>query len=387
MISWPAPLVIAHRGASGYRPEHTLAAYALAARMGADCIEPDLVATKDEVLVARHENEISGTTDVADRTEFATLHTTKTMDGREVEGWFVEDFTWEQLRTLRARERLPDLRPENTASDGVWGIASFASILALRANLSAELGREIMVYPELKHPRHLRTLGLAVEELIVADLSSANLMGAGHAGAERPGSEQPVMVQCFEHQTLIRLRELGMRAPLLQLMPADHAWSPDQLARWSAVATGIGPDKRSVIAWTDDDRLGQSTGLVQAAHAAGLFVHPYTFRAENVFLPVDLRDGDTASGCGDLAGEITAYLDAGVDGFFTDQADAGVSARNAWIKTEGRLQRRTGTPQTWMSALKGAPPGTGRPKAPRPTGDGDREGLRRLRRPSQTCRP
>lgn len=340
MTRWPAPLVIAHRGASGYRPEHTLAAYALAARMGADCIEPDLVTTKDGVLVARHENEISGTTDVADRAEFAELRTTKTMDGREIEGWFVEEFTWEQLRTLHARERLPDLRAENTATDGVWGIASFASILTLRATLSAELRREIQVYPELKHPRYLRSLGLSVEELMVADLLSANLMDVGHAGAEQPGSEQPgaegpgrgppVMVQCFEHQTLVRLRELGVAAPLLQLMHAGQMWSPQELSEWSAVASGIGPDKRSVIAWTEQDRLGEPTGLVEAAHSAGMFVHPYTFRAENTFLPVDLRSSADAAGHGDLAGEITAYLDAGVDGFFTDHADVGVAARDVF---------------------------------------------------------
>ncbi len=323
------PLVIAHRGASGFRPEHTLAAYALAARMGADCIEPDLVATKDGMLVARHENEISRTTDVVDRAEFAALRTTKTIDGRQVEGWFVEDFTWEQLRTLRARERLPDLRPENTATDDVWGISSFASILALRATLSAELGREIIVYPELKHVSHLRSLGLAVEELIVADLMSAHLMGVGLASAERAGHGQPVMVQCFEHQALVRLRELGVVAPLLQLMHPGHSWSRQELSEWSAVANGIGPHKRSVIAWTEQDRLGEPTGLVEAAHSADLFVHPHTFRAENTFLPIDLRSSADGAGHGDLTREITAYLDAGADGFFTDHADIGVAASNA----------------------------------------------------------
>ncbi|MGB5951005.1 MAG: glycerophosphodiester phosphodiesterase family protein [Ornithinimicrobium sp.] len=326
----PRPLVIAHRGASGYRPEHTLASYALAARMGADCIEPDLVATKDGVLVARHENEISGTTDVAGRPEFADLHTARTVDGREATGWFVEDFTWAQLQTLRTRERLPDVRPDNTAADGVWGIPSFASILALRAALSAELGRELIVYPELKHPRHLRARGLNLEELIVAALSAANLMGTVSAAGEHL-----VMIQCFEHQSLVRLRALGVQAPLLQLMHHGHQWSAEQLAQWAAVATGIGPDKRSVIAWTDEDRLGEPTGLLEAAHDAGLFVHPYTFRAENTFLPADLH-WETDVGHGDLRGEITAYVDAGVDGFFTDHADIGVAAREHALSSEVR---------------------------------------------------
>ncbi len=165
------PLVIAHRGASGYRPEHTLAAYALAARMGADCIEPDLVATRDGVLVARHENEISGTTDVAERPEFADRQTTREIDGRSVTGWFVEDFTLAEVQSLRAVERLPAVRPGNTTSNGVWGIPTFAEILRLRASLSAELGREIIVYPELKHPTYLRSCGLATEEMIVEELA------------------------------------------------------------------------------------------------------------------------------------------------------------------------------------------------------------------------
>lgn len=316
------PLVIAHRGASGYRPEHTLASYALAARMGADCIEPDLVATKDGVLVARHENEISGTTDVADRAEFAALRTTKRVDGREVSGWFVEDFMWTQLQTLRAKERLPAVRPANTATDGVWGIASFAQILSLRAALSAELGREIIVYPELKHPSHLRARGLATEEMIVADLTEARLLGA----------DQPVFIQCFETPTLGRLRALSVESPLLHLMHAGHEWGAEELAQWAGVANGIGPDKHSVIAWTDEDRLGEPTGLVKAAHEAGLFVHPYTFRAENTFLPANLRQGDGAAEGGDIGHEITAYLDTGVDGFFTDQADLGVAARDAWLQ-------------------------------------------------------
>ncbi len=312
----PRPMVIAHRGASGYRPEHTLAAYALAAWMGADCIEPDLVATRDGVLVARHENEISGTTDVASRPEFADLRFTRIVDGREMTGWFVEDFTLTQLRTLRAVERLPELRPDNARTDGVWGIATFAEILALRAAMSEELGREIVVYPELKHPAHLRAAGLATEEMIVEELAAFGLLGR----------DQPVWIQCFEPPTLTRLRrDLGVESPLLHLMAAGQPWSEADLRAWSADADGIGPDKASVLTWPD-----APSGLVEAAHEAGLFVHPYTMRAENYFLPPSLRRGDGPAAHGDLCAEITAYLAAGVDGFFTDHTDVGVAARNAF---------------------------------------------------------
>ncbi len=313
-------MVIAHRGASGYRPEHTLAAYALAARMGADCIEPDLVATRDGVLVARHEHEISGTTDVATRPEFAGLRCTKTVDSREMTGWFVEDFTLTQLRTLRAVERLPDLRPDNTTTDGVWGIATFAEILTLRASLSEELGREIVVYPELKHPAHLRAAGLATEEMMVGELAAFGLVGR----------DQPVWIQCFEPATLTRLRhDLGVESPLLHLTAAGQPWSEADLRAWATDADGIGPDKASVLTW-DSAGHAQPTGLVEAAHEVGLFVHPYTLRAENSFLPPSLRNGDDPAAHGDLRAEITAYLQAGVDGFFTDHADIGVTTRDAF---------------------------------------------------------
>lgn len=313
------PLVIAHRGASGYRPEHTLAAYALAARMGADCVEPDLVATRDGVLVARHENEISGTTDVAERPEFADLETTKEVDGRLARGWFAEDLTLTELRTLRAVERLPDVRPGNTASNRVWGIPTFAEILNLRDALSRELGRQIIVYPELKHPSHLRRQGHAPEEMIVRDLAAHHLVGP----------DIPVYIQCFESHSLNHLRQrCAVESPLLQLMSRGHSWSETELTAWAVDADGIGPDKSSVIALTADGDLGGPTALVEAAHDAGLFVHPYTFRAENQFLPRSLRNGQDPAGHGDLRTEIERHLAAGVDGFFTDHADIGVAARN-----------------------------------------------------------
>ena len=248
--------------------------------MGADCIEPDLVATRDGVLVARHENEISGTTDVAERPEFADLETTKEVDGHPVRGWFVEDLTLTELRTLGAVERLPDVRPGNTASDGLWRIPTFAEILQLRASLSRELGRQIIVYPELKHPSYLRQLGHATEEMIVEDLAAHGLVGP----------DQPVYVQCFESATLAHLRQrCGVESPLLQLMSGGQSWSDGELEAWAVDADGIGPDKASVVAVTADGDLDGPTGLVEAAHEAGLFVHPYTFRAENQFLPRDRK--------------------------------------------------------------------------------------------------
>ncbi|MGB3764680.1 MAG: glycerophosphodiester phosphodiesterase family protein [Ornithinimicrobium sp.] len=313
------PLVIAHRGASGYRPEHTLAAYALAARMGADCIEPDLVATRDGVLVARHENEISGTTDVAQRPDLADLETSKEVDGRSVQGWFVEDLTLSEVRTLRAVERLPEVRPGNTATNGVWGIPTFAEILQLRESLSRELGRQIIVYPELKHPSHLRRQGHVTEEMLVEDLAAHHLVGP----------DIPVYIQCFESQSLRHLRQrCAVESPLLQLMPRGHAWSEAELTAWAADADGIGPDKASVIPLRADGAHDGPTTLVEVAHDVGLFVHPYTFRAENQFLPGDLRHGPEPAAHGDLRAEIQRHLAVGVDGFFTDHTDIGVAARN-----------------------------------------------------------
>ncbi len=235
-------------------------------------------------------------------------------------GWFVEDFTITELRTLRAIERLPAVRPRNTTSNGAWGIPTFTQILQLRASLSRELGREIIVYPELKHPSHLRRCGHATEEVLVEDLAAFDMVGA----------DKPVYIQCFEPGTLTHLRQrCAVESPLLHLMARGQSWTDAELAAWSVDADGIGPDKASVVAVTAEGDLGEPTGLVEAAHAAGLFVHPYTFRAENHFLPRGLRDGEDPAAYGHLGAEIEAHLAAGVDGFFTDHADIGVTARDA----------------------------------------------------------
>lgn len=315
------PLVIGHRGASGYRPEHTLAAYALAARMGADCIEPDVVSTRDGVLVARHENEISSTTDVAAHPELADRRTTRVVDGRQVSGWFTEDLTLAEIRSLRAVERLPALRQASATLDGRFCVPTLSEILQLRAELSVELGREIAVYIETKHPSHFVAHGLALEEPLVADLTDAGLTGAG----------APVFVQSFELAGLRRLRHrLGLTAPLVLLL--EHTGEPglpgdDLLADLAQDVDALGPDKRLVIPWLEDGTLGPPTDLVPRAHAAGLLVHPWTFRAENHFLPRELRSGGGPGDHGDLVAEVSAYLRAGVDGFFTDHPDLGVLAR------------------------------------------------------------
>jgi glycerophosphoryl diester phosphodiesterase len=332
-----APIVIGHRGAAGYRPEHTLASYELAARMGADCIEPDLVATADGVLVARHENEISGTTDVAEHAEFANREATRLIDGVEVTGWFTEDFTLAELKSLRAVERLPQTRQENTIFNGRFEVPTLQEVLALRGRLSSELHRDIGVYMETKHPSYFDEIGLSLEEPLVAALKEARL--------NRPSA--PVFIQSFELGNLAELdNELEVEVPLVFLigdgMPYDLVAAGDtrtvedlvaaeSLRRLSRDIDGIGPGKEQVITPAADGSLGEPTSLVEDAHAAGLVVHPYTFRAENEFLPTDMQLGTDPTDFGLLPEEITAYLQVGIDGFFTDQPDIGVFARDAFL--------------------------------------------------------
>ena len=336
-----SPLVIGHRGAAGYRPEHTLASYELAARMGADFIEPDLVSTRDHVLVARHENEIGGTTDVASRPQFAGRKAAKVVDGNTLVGWFTEDFTLAELKTLRAKERLPAVRQENTLYDGRFQIPTFAEILALRERLSQELNREVGVYPETKHPTYFRTVGLDLETPLVEQVRGAGLDQAN----------APIFIQSFELTNLVDLRqEFGVSAPLIFLTsasgaPYDLASTGDEtsyadltttggLRSISGIVNGIGPDKCQIIARDADGTLGQPTTLVAEAHAAGLQVHPYTFRAENMFLPVDYRVGNDATAYGRAIDEQVRFLQTGVDALFTDQCDIGVIARAEFMATK-----------------------------------------------------
>ena len=303
------PLIIAHRGASGERPEHTRAAYALAIEQGADFIEPDLVISRDGVLIVRHENEIGETTDAATRPEFADRRTMKTVDGRPVRGWFAEDFTLAELRTLRARERLPQLRPANTAFDGREPILTFEEVLDIAA--AAGVG----VVPELKHPSYFAALGLPMEDALVAVLERRGLTGAG----------APVIVQCFEVGPLQRLRT-RIATPLLQLVAASGGpfdrpdltgaamVTPEGLAGIAAYADWIGADA-SLIEPTPS----APTALIADAHAAGLKVSAWTFRAENAFLPEADRIGPDPAGHGRLRERLARFAGYGLDAAFTDQ--------------------------------------------------------------------
>ena len=332
------PIVIAHRGASGERPEHTLAAYELGIEQGADFVEPDLVSTREGVLVCRHENEISTTTDVASHPEFAARRATKTIDGTPATGWFTEDFTLAELRTLRARERLPQLR--GTAFDGRFGIPTLDEVLALveRANARPErLGRPIGVYPETKHPSYFQALGLALEQPLVDALRRHGL----------DGGDAPVFIQSFEVSNLRRLASLT-RVPLVQLIePAGRPWDytigsfartyadmirPDGLREIAGYARGIGVHKNLVLPRDGNEHLLPPTTLVRDAHAASLLVHVFTLRAENQFLPAELRRGPSPETRGDLAAEVELFLKAGIDGFFSDHPGIAVKARDAFAR-------------------------------------------------------
>jgi glycerophosphoryl diester phosphodiesterase len=333
----PQPIVIAHRGASGYAPEHTLTSYFIAIEQGADYIEPDLVMTRDGVMVARHENEISGTTDVAGRRQFADRRTTKVVDGVSITGWFTEDFLLEELKTLRARERIPELRPANTRLDGRLEIPTLEEILALvrgveekRRARARGLGMAapgpVGVYPETKHPSYFAGLGLAMEEPLVALLERYGYRGA----------DGRAFLQSFETGNLKMLRQLT-QLPLVQLIEAAGApydlvaggdsrtyadlVTPRGLEEIAAYASCIGPSKSLIIPRDTAGKLGRPTSLVTDAHAAGLGVHPWTFRAESAFLPAAMA----------LEEELRQFLDTAIDGFFTDQADIGVRAVAARI--------------------------------------------------------
>lgn len=319
------PLVIGHRGIAGRRPEHTLEGYALAIASGADFIEPDLVPTKDGVLIARHENNISETTDVAKK--FPGRKTKKTVDGQEIEGYFTEDFTLAEIKTLRAKERLPF---RNHSHDGKSQIPTFEEVIALAEAKSRETGRTIGIYPETKHPSYFRSIGLPLEEKLLAILAKHGLTG----------HDSPVIIQSFEVANLKEMRK-HTRVRLILLMdeakgrPFDfiaakdaRTWGdltkPEGLREIRQFADGIGPWKGLIIPEGPLHTLGTPTTLVQDAHAAGLFVHPYTFRSDPEFLsPVYL---------GSPSNEYLRYFKLGVDGLFSDFADDAVKARTKYLE-------------------------------------------------------
>jgi glycerophosphoryl diester phosphodiesterase len=332
-----APIIIAHRGASGHRPEHTLSSYRLGIEMGADFIEPDLVLTKDGHLVCRHENEIGGTTDVSTKPEFAARKAVKIIDGERFEGWFTEDFTLAELKTLRCKERLPQLRPANMAYDGQDEIPTFDEVLALIKGKKAPSGRPLGIYPETKHPTHFERKGLSFDAPLLAAIRRAHLDRA----------DAQIFIQSFEVANLKRLAT-QTKAPKIQLVsaeggPADNTaityrdmLSDDGIKQIATYAAGLGPQKSLIWPLAPDGTPTPPTHLVARAHNAGLAVHPWTFRAENYFLPKDLQRGDPASPRyqateGDLAAECQRFLELGVDGLFSDQPGIAVAARDAWI--------------------------------------------------------
>jgi len=331
------PLVLGHRGTAGYRPEHTLASYQLAIDLGADFIEPDLVSTRDGHLVARHENDISGTTDVAIHPEFASRKATKVIDGITITGWFTEDFTLAELKTLRARERLPALRPQNATFDGQFEIPTFEDVIALAQREGRRRHRTIGIYPETKHPTYFQGIGLALEEPLIRTLQATGL-----------GNKQDaVFIQSFEVANLKKLHRMT-RLPLIQLIDAAGApfdfvaagdprtyadlVTPAGLREVARYADGVGVNKNLIIPRDATGKLAAPTNLIPDAHAAHLLVHSWTFRAENSFLPLDFQIGDRTSPLfaglrGDFPAELKLFLGLGLDGVFTDQSDVAVAVR------------------------------------------------------------
>ncbi|MEV6014170.1 MULTISPECIES: glycerophosphodiester phosphodiesterase [unclassified Streptomyces] len=332
--SLPRPAVIGHRGASGYRPEHTFGSYELALDLGADVVEAgDLVPTKDGHLVCRHEPEIGGTTDVAAHPEFAGRRTTKTLDGVPTTGWFTEDFTLAELKTLRAVERIPANRPHNTLYDGRWEIPTFEEVLRWQDEQTRKRGKQVWIYPETKHPTYFRALGLGLEERVARLLRKY--------GKDRKDS--PVILQSFEPSSIQRLDKL-VGNPLVVLLSAANTrpWdfvtagdprtvadlvTPEGLKWIASYAQGIGPTLDLVIPKDADGNLTTATTLVADAHRAGLILHPYTMRNENPFLPAAFRKGTAVDAYGDPFGAFKVYFETGIDGVFSDNADTAVLAR------------------------------------------------------------
>ncbi|MEU6975936.1 MULTISPECIES: glycerophosphodiester phosphodiesterase [unclassified Streptomyces] len=330
--SLPVPTVIGHRGASGYRPEHTLGSYQLALDLGAHVIEQDLVPTKDGHLVCRHENDITGTTDVADHPEFASRKTTKSIDGVSLTGWFTEDFTLAELKTLRAKERIPATRQENTLYDGRWAVPTFEEVLRWAEREGRRRGREVWLHVETKHPTYFRSLGLGLEERLAKLLR--------RYGRHRANS--PVFLQSFEPGSIQRLARL-VDCPRVVLLsaagtrPWDFVESGDPRTvsdlvkpeglRWIAsYAQGIGPTLDLILPRDASGRLGAETTLVRDAHAAGLILHPYTQRNENTFLPAEYRRGTDPAAYGDAFGALKRFFATGIDGLFSDNADTALLA-------------------------------------------------------------
>ncbi len=318
------PLIIGHRGACGHRPEHTLESYKLAIEMGADFIEPDLVSTKDHILIARHENDMTETTDVA--TKFPDRKKTKVIDGKSMTGWFSEDFTLAEIKTLRAKERL-EFR--NQEYNGKFEIPTFEEILILRETESNKLNRQIGIYPETKHPTYFKLLDLALEEPLIDLLKKYKINQ----------KKSPVFIQSFELDNLKKLKKMT-KLPLIyliddpELVPFDHTLKKDprtyadmlkieNLKEISKTASGIGPYKRYIIPADSKNQKLTPTTLIQDAHNAGLKVHPYTFRSESKYLLDDYKNSNKE--------EYLEFFKLGVDGLFSDFPDDAYKAREEFL--------------------------------------------------------
>ncbi|HWU45620.1 MAG TPA: glycerophosphodiester phosphodiesterase family protein [Humibacter sp.] len=331
MRAAPSPLIIGHRGASGYRPEHTSAAYELAFALGADAVEPDIVATRDGVLVLRHENDVSVTTDVASRPEFAGRRTTKRIDGAEVTGWFTEDFSWDELKTLRACERLGPLRSGSATFDGRFPIMRLSELFELIDRASERSGRSLGMVAEIKHATYFESIGLPLDELFAAAATDA---GWG-------GDRGRLVVESFERTVLGKVRARGIMAKRVYLIEPDGAPADEVAAHGAAarrytddvteeglfeLATAIESERVDGISVAKSLVLDASspdgtTDLVDRAHGAGLGVFCWTLRPENAFLAEQFRHGTQGAAWGDWRGEFELLIDSGVDGVFTDQPD------------------------------------------------------------------
>lgn len=329
-------VVIAHRGASGYVPEHTLGAYALAVTMGADYIEPDLVMTSDGHLVARHEIELSITTDVSLHPEFASRNRSQFVNGIKKTGWFTEDFTLAELKTLRVVERIPKIRPGNAKMDGSFLIPTFKEIIDLVKSLQLTPRRVIGIYPEIKHSTHFKRLQLPMERAVVETLQK-------NGYSKRT---DPIYIQSLEVTNLKELKNYTeMR--LLQLYAKKYVQPYDQVVLGTNLTYGdmateeglrdvaqyaaaVGPDKSYIIPRNANNRLCAETTFVADAHRVGLKVQPYTFRAENYFLPEEYQSVDkTPTAFGDFSGELRRYFATGIDGVFSDHPDISVRVRGS----------------------------------------------------------
>lgn len=330
------PLVIGHRGASGYRPEHTEAAYRLAFALGADAVEPDIVATQDGVLVVRHENEISGTTDVAEHAEFADRRAEKMIDGTLHTGWFTEDFTWAELSTLRARERLPALRGMSASFDGLFPIMRLRDLLHLVDVTEAPLDRELGVVAEIKHAHYFESIGLPLDELFAAEVNEAGW----NTGEGR------LTIESFEHTVLAQVQARGVFGRRVFLLDATGA-PADLVARFGDRATryeeyltdlalyqlgnqidGISVPKAHILHTDAEGNVDGASDLVDSAHAAGLEIYCWTLRPENRFLAPGFRVGTRKADFGNWQAEFRTILDTGIDGVFADQPDLAVFVRD-----------------------------------------------------------